>query len=89
MLTRGYRLLGLLGIVALALSIVGGSNATSTKPSELSQSNTYRHVGSILFVVLYALLIAVHVGCWLYASKLMKHRRTVCHSALIFIASVY
>jgi hypothetical protein len=80
LLTRGYRLLGILGIVALALSVVGGSNATSTKPSEMSQSNTYRHVGSILFVVLYALLIAAHVGCWCCASRLMKYSRTVCHS---------
>jgi len=85
-LTRGYRLLGLVGVVALILSIVGGINATSTKPSELSQSNTYRHVGSILFVLLYALLIVVHVACWFFASRLTKHRRTVCdiHSFLLF-----
>jgi uncharacterized membrane protein YbhN (UPF0104 family) len=76
-MTRGYRLLQILGTIALILSIVGGTDATSTNPGDLNKSNTYRHVGSILFIVLYALLIAVHIACWCRASRLLRHRRTV------------
>lgn len=71
-------LLGLLGIVALALSIYGGIIATV--PSDQSKSNTFRHIGSILFAVLCGLLAAVHIVCWLHANTLMKNRRTVCFS---------
>ncbi|KIM84628.1 hypothetical protein PILCRDRAFT_818206 [Piloderma croceum F 1598] len=70
-----FRLLGLLGIVALALSIYGGIIATV--PSDQSKSNTFRHIGSILFAVFYGLLAAVHAVCWLHADTLMKHRRTL------------
>jgi len=76
-LTRGYRLLGAIGIVGFILSIVGGINASSTSQSQLNQSKTFRHVGSILFIVLYGLLIAVHIGCWLRASELTRARRTL------------
>jgi hypothetical protein len=50
MVMPGFRLLGALGVVALALSTYGGSIATN--PSEQSKSNTFRHIGSILFAVL-------------------------------------
>lgn len=50
MVMPGSRLLGALGVVALALSTYGGSIATN--PSEQSKSNTFRHIGSILFAVL-------------------------------------
>ena len=76
-MTRGYRILQILGTVALILSIVGGTDATSTNPGDLNKSNTYRHIGSILFVALYALLVAVHIACWHCASRLSRHRRTV------------
>jgi hypothetical protein len=77
-MTNVFRLLGLLGVVALALSTYGGSIAADA--SDQSKSNTFRHIGSILFAVLYGLLAAVHAICWLHANTLMKHRRTVCFS---------
>jgi len=77
-MTNVFRLLGLLGIVALALSIYGG--IIVDVPSDQSKSNTFRHIGSVLFAVLYGLLAAAHAVCWLHATTLMKHRRTVCFS---------
>jgi hypothetical protein len=71
-------LLGLIAIVGFILSLVGGINGTSTNPSEINQAKTLRHVGSILFVVVYGFLVAVHIGCWLCARRLTKARRTVC-----------
>jgi hypothetical protein len=41
-------------------------------------SSPIRHVGSILLALLYDLVVALHVGCWLHVNQLMKHRRAVC-----------
>ncbi|KIM85114.1 hypothetical protein PILCRDRAFT_817972 [Piloderma croceum F 1598] len=77
LLTRGFRLLGLIAIVGFILSLVGGINGTSTNPSEINQAKTLRHVGSILFALVYGFLVAVHIGCWLCARRLTKARRTL------------
>lgn len=75
LLTKFFRLLYLLGLVGLILSIYGGSEANTTDPSTLNDSTTLRHVGSILFGVLYLLLVAVHLFLWSRASELDMHRR--------------
>ncbi|KZP25970.1 hypothetical protein FIBSPDRAFT_661209, partial [Athelia psychrophila] len=72
--TKAWRLLGLLATIALALSIYG---STETSPSEVSNGNTLRRVGAFLFLILYLLLVGVHAYCWMNASLLMKHRRTL------------
>jgi hypothetical protein len=84
LLTRGFRLLGLIAIVGFILSLLGGINGTSTNPSEINQAKTLRHIGSILFAMVYGFLVAVHIGCWLCARRLTKAHRTVCdvHSQL-------
>ena len=72
-----YRLLNLLGMGALALSIYGGSTADSTDPTKQKNSNTFRHIGIILFVVLYVLLALLHVRYWIDAKSLMRNRKSV------------
>lgn len=62
-----FRFLGTIALVGLVLSIVGGTESNTT----------LRRVGVILYLVLYILLVAIHVKCWLNASTLMKHRKTV------------
>lgn len=76
-MTRFFRLLYLLGTAAFVVSIYGGANAVSNDPSTLKTSTTLRHVGSILFAVLYILLVFVHAMCWTDASALNRHRRMV------------
>ena len=77
LLTRGFRLLYLIGLIGLVLSIYGGSEADTTNPKTLSNSTTLRHVGSILLAVLYLLLVGVHLFLWSTASRLDMHRRRV------------
>jgi len=72
-----FRLLSIIGMAGLALSIYGGSNASSTDPNKLKNSNTFRHIGTILFAVLYVLLALLHVGHWFHFRSLMKNRRTL------------
>lgn len=77
MTTRVFRLLGLLATIALALSIYGGTEASSSSQSSQKSSNQLRQIGAILFLVLYVLLVGVHVFCWMRSSLLMKNRRTL------------
>lgn len=72
-------MLGLLGVAGVALSSYGGSNATSTDPNKLKNANTFRHIGTILFVILYVILALLHVVYWFRFRSLMKNRRTVCN----------
>jgi len=72
-----FRVLGLIGSVGVGLSIYGGSNATSSDPETLKNSNTYRHVGTILFAVLYVALALLHVLCWFQFKTLTKNRRAL------------
>jgi hypothetical protein len=80
--TRVFRVLHLIGVVGLALSIYGGSNAGSTDPDKLKNSNTFRHIGIILFAVLYVLIALLHVQYWFHLESLMKSRRTVSISTI-------
>jgi len=77
-----FHILASLGSVALALSIYGGTLVTN--PNEHHKSDTFRHIGNILFAVLYGLVVVVHVGYWLHANTLNKNGRTL----LVGISSV-
>lgn len=72
-----WRILSILSAVALGLVIYGGTNSTSTNANTLKESNTYRHIGSLLFLALYLLLLAVHAFAWMRFSTLMRNRRTL------------
>ena len=75
---RLFRMLELIGTVGVGLSVYGGSNSTSSNPETQRNSNTFRHVGTILFAVLYVVLVLLHVLCWLQFKTLTKNGRTVC-----------
>lgn len=87
---RLWRILGLLNTIALIISIIGGTDLTSSDSSKLSQANTYRRVSTILFFVLYLVLAGIHVMCWMKSGSLMKHRRKVSCLYMLrpFISSV-
>ncbi len=76
MSTRNFRLLQLLSIVAIVLAIVGGTKISGAKSqSDLNTAATLRHVGAILFAVIYALIAAITAVCWLSREQVLKHRR--------------
>lgn len=78
LMTRGLRLMGLLGIVALALTIAGGVKAgTATTEANMNSGTNLRHIGVILFAVLFGLVFLMHLFCWSNRERLMRYRRTL------------
>ncbi|OCH92728.1 hypothetical protein OBBRIDRAFT_750980 [Obba rivulosa] len=76
LIDKGLKLLGALGTVALVLTIIGGVKAGDAKSaSDISSGLKFRHIGVVLFGVLYALLFLAHGFCWANSGRLMKHRR--------------
>jgi hypothetical protein len=75
--TRSFRFVGGLAIVALALTVSGGVDASSLNPGEAKQGRTLRQVGVIIFAVVYVLLVFVHVVCWSYVWQLSSRGRQV------------
>jgi len=73
-LARGLRLMGILGVVGAALNIGGGSQASATNPNNGSD---LRHVGVILYVALYGLILAVLFYFWINKDLILKHRRSL------------
>ena len=75
--------MGVIATVALALAIAGGVElGSATKQSDVNQGNTLRHVGAILFVVLYGLIILMHGYFYLEFDNIRKHRRNVSSACL-------
>ncbi|PCH33292.1 hypothetical protein WOLCODRAFT_135033 [Wolfiporia cocos MD-104 SS10] len=76
LVTRALQIMGILGTVALILSIVGGVQESSAKTeSALTSAASTRHIGAILFVVLFALIVLLHVLCWANKSRIAPYRR--------------
>ena len=76
MSTRTFRLLHLLGTIAIILAIVGGTNISSAKSqSDLNSAATLRHAGASLFVAFYALIAALTAYCWAHREQVLKYRR--------------
>ncbi|CAL1696173.1 unnamed protein product [Somion occarium] len=75
--TRALHLFGMLSGTSLALTIVGGTKIANADgdESKLNSGATLRHVGAILFLVLYILLFFVHGFYWTQKHKIMKYRR--------------
>ncbi|PIL26229.1 hypothetical protein GSI_11984 [Ganoderma sinense ZZ0214-1] len=73
---RTFRILHLVATVAIILAIVGGTSVSSAKKqSDLSNATTFRRVGAILFVILYAGVVAITAFCWLNRGQVLKYRR--------------
>ena len=75
--TNLFRLLRLALVAAVILAIVGGSEANSSNKSTVSQSETLRKAGSLVFLGAYLVFIVLHGFYWLRKNELLKHRRTV------------
>ncbi|KAI0757365.1 hypothetical protein C8Q80DRAFT_1225239 [Daedaleopsis nitida] len=75
-MTRGTRLVSLVGLVALILSIVGGVNLSSVKSqADLDHATLFRRVGASLFVVFYAGAVLLTCFCWSKSNIILKYRR--------------
>ncbi|KAG1758037.1 hypothetical protein EDB19DRAFT_1660437 [Suillus lakei] len=70
---KPFRLLHLLGMIALLLTIIGISDASSSDSS--SSGNTMRRVGVILFCVLYIILVGVSIYLWSQIRFVMRYRK--------------
>jgi len=64
-----FRILHIVGIVALVLTIIGISSSSS------GSSTTERRIGVLLFAALYIVLVAVTVVQWTNRRRLMKYRK--------------
>lgn len=74
----GLHLLGVLNSVALALFVIGGVKLGNAKSEDdVHSALNYRHIGAVLFLVLYLFVALVHGYFWLRIGSLMKHRRRV------------
>lgn len=79
LVSRGTRVLGLLSIIALALTVAGGAIVGSAKTEDrVDTGNNLRHIGIILFAVQYVLIVVMHGYFWGHKEQIMRHRRTVC-----------
>lgn len=77
--SRGLKLLGLIGAGALVLGIIGGSNASNAKAqSDLDDANMLRHIGSLLYVVVYVGSALMTLHYWSHANRILMYRRQVC-----------
>jgi len=92
---RALHLLGILASVALILTIVGGVDVGNAKTQDdLNTGTKYRHIGVILFLVLFIIVALVHGVLWSLKHKILTHRRVllVGISAVLpflFIRTVY
>ncbi|TFK93049.1 hypothetical protein K466DRAFT_479360 [Polyporus arcularius HHB13444] len=76
LLTRGLRIVGLIGTIGLALAISGGVSAgDATSQSDLNSALTQRHAGVILFIVMYAGVVGTTIFCWQSRSLILRYRR--------------
>lgn len=66
---RAFRLLHLLGMVALTLTIVGISESSS------SSATTMRRVGVLVFAVLYIIIVLGALAQWANKQQVMKYRK--------------
>jgi hypothetical protein len=77
---RPFRLLQLLGTIALVLTIIGISDETSSTSGSSSSGNTMRRAGVILFAVLYIILVGVCLHQWTQIHSVMRYRKQVSFS---------
>lgn len=74
---RFIRLLRVALTVGLILAIAGGTDASSSNQGTISTGNTLRKAGSIIFVVVFVILVLLHFMLWTNQHILLRHRRTV------------
>ncbi|KAG2160199.1 uncharacterized protein EDB93DRAFT_45469 [Suillus bovinus] len=86
---RPFRLLQLLGMVALILVIIGISDESSSSSSSSSSGNTMRRAGVILFCILYIILVGICIFLWTQIGSALRYRKQLLKAisiALPFLA---
>ncbi|KAI0823127.1 hypothetical protein BC628DRAFT_1301588, partial [Trametes gibbosa] len=75
-LLQGHRIVSLVALIALILAIVGGTSISSAKTeNDLDKANTLRHVGSVLFAIVYAAVVLLTFYCWNHKKLIRTYRR--------------
>jgi hypothetical protein len=69
---RIFRLIGLVALAALGITIAGG---VVTSPARTGR--ILRQAGTIVFGVVYLLLVIVHVMCWTYEQFISRRGRNL------------
>jgi len=69
------RILGVLGLVGLALSIAGGVLGSPTSVSPSNAALPLREAAAILFAVFFVIDFFAHIGAWTYRWHLRSYRR--------------
>ena len=64
--------------VALALTIAGGVIIGGNRdPSKIKSGVNLRHIGAVIFLIVFIQTVLVTVYLWMNQSGIMKHRQTV------------
>lgn len=78
LIAKGLKLLPLAGTIALILAIVGGINSgTGSTQSSINQGLTLRHVGDIMFAVIFVLVVLLNGLCWANRGSIAYNRRVL------------
>ncbi|KAI0757361.1 hypothetical protein C8Q80DRAFT_1265298 [Daedaleopsis nitida] len=87
--SRGLKLLGVVGAGALVLGVIGGSDASKAKtPTDLDDANMLRHIGSLLYVVLYVGSALMTFYYWSNANRILRYRRQLLKGVTATLPSI-
>ncbi|KAI8983410.1 hypothetical protein BD414DRAFT_490821 [Trametes punicea] len=76
LVSKGLRIAGLACVIGLVLAVIGGSNIGNASTQQgLNIGNTLRHVGAILFAVVYGATVVLTAYCWTNMSAILKYRK--------------
>ncbi|KAI0351243.1 hypothetical protein OH77DRAFT_1498660 [Trametes cingulata] len=89
-IVRALRIMGILGTVALVLAVVGGVKAGNAKSqADLNSGTNFRHIGVILFAVLYAAIVLVTAFCWTHKAQVLKYRRRLFYAIVMALPFLF
>jgi len=71
------RMLGLLGLVGLALSIAGGVLGSPTSPSHNKVGLKLREAAAGIYAGFFVIDVLAHIGAWTYRWQLRSYRRNL------------
>jgi len=75
---RAFHLLGLLASVSVILTVIGGVNISNAKTQDdVNGGTNFRHIGAIIFLVLFITIAFIHGLLWTLKHKIMTHRRVL------------
>lgn len=84
------RVVGLFGLVGLALCLAGG--VLGAKPDAANQTipTVLRRAGVCIYAAMYLFLFATHIGTWTYRWHLRSYRRSVSvHSSIKYFGRLH